>query len=58
MAACSGPGSVASAGDWLPIAPDDHLRAPSRKGATGAQCAAGRLQEKSEGVLADGIFDE
>ena len=33
------------------------LRAPGRKGATGAWWAAGRLQEKSGGVLADGTFD-
>ena len=31
------------------------LRAPGRKDATGA---AGRLQDKSEGVLVDGTFDE
>ena len=30
------------------------LRAPGRKDATGAQCAAGRVQEKSRGVLDDG----
>ena len=34
------------------------LSACGRKGATGAQCAAGRLQEKSKGVLADGAFDK
>ena len=34
------------------------LRVPVPKGGTGAQCAAGRLQEKAEGVLADGTFDE
>ena len=34
------------------------LRVPGRKGPTGAQCAAGRLQEKPEGVLADGAFDK
>ena len=33
------------------------LRGPIGKGATGAQCAAGRLQEKSEGALPDGTFD-
>ena len=30
------------------------LRAPGRKGVTGNQCAAMRLQKKSDGVLADG----
>ena len=34
------------------------LRAPGRKGATGAKCAAGRLEEKSEGVLPGGKLDE
>ena len=34
------------------------LRAPGRRGATGAQCAARRLQEKSDGVLVDGTIDE
>ena len=34
------------------------FRAPGRKGATGDQCAVGRLQEKSGSVLADGAFDE
>ena len=34
------------------------FRAPDRKCATGAQCAAGRLQGKSKGVLADGTFEE
>ena len=33
------------------------LRVPGCNGVTGAQCAAGCLQKKSEGVLADGIFD-
>ena len=34
------------------------LRAPGRKGATGTQYSAGRLQEKSRGVMADHAFDE
>ena len=34
------------------------LEGAGRRGATGAQCSDGRLQEKSEGVLADGTIDE
>ena len=34
------------------------LKAPGREEATSAQRAAGRLQEKSEGVLPDCFFDE
>ena len=32
------------------------MRAPGLRGATGAPCAARRIQEESEGVLADGTF--
>ena len=34
------------------------LMAPGRQGATGGQCAVGRLQEKSEGVLVDDTLNE
>ena len=34
------------------------LKAPGRKGTTGAQCAAWRLREISDGVLADGTLGE
>ena len=34
------------------------LRPPGRKDATGAHCAAGRLQEKFEGTWVDGALEE
>ena len=34
------------------------FKAPVWRGATGAPCAAERLHEKSEGVLADNTFDK
>ena len=50
-----------SSGVWVTPCGHIHLvasSAPGRKGATGVQCGAGRFQEKSEGVSADGTFDE